>query len=157
VPFPVAGNRHRVDREHLIAGRDQRGDPRAAVGLDPHHELPVSEPRSGVVKMLGDQRVQPGHPGHALGQPSSSQPPPVAVEDLDIVVILAQSSPTNSTCTASSRVFSTVDGSAKQGHRDLMVKCSPTRNQPSIPRPGQGQGTSSHQRSDLPMTSGHTI
>ena len=34
VPFPVAGHRHRVDREHLVAGRDQRRDPRAAVGLD---------------------------------------------------------------------------------------------------------------------------
>jgi len=35
VPLPIAGHRHRIDREHLIAGSDQRLHPLPAVGLDP--------------------------------------------------------------------------------------------------------------------------
>jgi hypothetical protein len=34
VPLPIARRRHRVDREHLVPGRDQRRDPRTTVGLD---------------------------------------------------------------------------------------------------------------------------
>ena len=34
VPLAVAGHRQRVDREHLVARRDQGGDPGPAVGLD---------------------------------------------------------------------------------------------------------------------------
>ena len=39
VAVAIAGHRQRVDRVHLIAGRDQRLDPQAAIGLDPDHDL----------------------------------------------------------------------------------------------------------------------
>jgi hypothetical protein len=39
VPLPVARDRQRIDREHLVAGGEQRLHPRAAVGLDPDHDL----------------------------------------------------------------------------------------------------------------------
>ncbi|GAA2901261.1 hypothetical protein GCM10010472_69360 [Pseudonocardia halophobica] len=93
VPLPITRHRHRVDREHLVAGRDQRGDPRAAVGLDPDHHRP-GRGHPGlrvdrvVIEVLGEQLVQPGHPGHALGQPGPAQPFPGLVEDLHIVVVL---------------------------------------------------------------------
>ena len=82
MPFPVAGHRHRVDRVHLIAGRQQRLHPRPAVGLDPDHD----RVRLVVAEMVGDQRVQRGDPGHALGQPAPDQPPPAGVLDLDVVM-----------------------------------------------------------------------
>ena len=62
VAFAVTGHRHRVDREDPIAGRDQRGHPRAAVGLDPdHHSLRREHPglgiEIGVVKVFGEHLV----------------------------------------------------------------------------------------------------
>lgn len=65
MPLPIAGDLHRVDREHPISGRNQRRHPRTAVGLDPHQHLP----RAGLVIGIGelaDQRMQPGDPGYAL-------------------------------------------------------------------------------------------
>jgi hypothetical protein len=93
VALPVTGHRHRVDREHLVAGRDQRGDPGPAVGLDPDHHRPSREHPGlgvdgGVVEVFGEHLVQPGHPSHALGQPGPAQPFPGLVEDLHIVVVL---------------------------------------------------------------------
>ena len=38
--------------------------------------------------MLTEQRMQPGHPGHTLGQPSLGQPASRLVLDLDVVVVL---------------------------------------------------------------------
>ena len=120
VPLPVAGHRHRVDREHLIPGRDQRGHPRAAVGLDPDHHPPRRQHpglgihRSSVVEVLGDHLVQPGHPGHALGQPRPAQPLPVAVEDLDVVVVLGPVVTDEQHRHCLLTVNSTVDGSAEQ-------------------------------------------
>lgn len=94
VAFAVAGHRHRVDGEHLIPRGEQRADPRAAVGLDPHHDSPGRE-HAGlrvdgiVVEVFSDQLVQPGHPDHALGQPSPRQPPADVIEDLHVVVVLS--------------------------------------------------------------------
>ena len=48
VAVPIARGRHRVHREHQIAGRDQRGDEQAPVGLDPDHHL------AGLIDMAAD-------------------------------------------------------------------------------------------------------
>jgi hypothetical protein len=71
--LPVPGRLQRVDREHRLPGRGQRLNPRAPVRLDAHRDLP------GVIlrvpaQLLPDHRVQPGDPGHALGQPDPRQP-----------------------------------------------------------------------------------
>jgi hypothetical protein len=70
VSFPVAGHRHRVDRIHLVAGRDQSLHPRTPVGLDPDPHpggylvgIQVGPFRWGV---LGDQRVQTADPVHTF-------------------------------------------------------------------------------------------
>jgi hypothetical protein len=90
VPFPVPGRRHRVDREYLISGGEQRLDPGPAVGLDPNlhpsggfGRLEI-RPRGGHV--LRDQRMQPADPLQTLRQSCAGQPPPVVVEQFDVVV-----------------------------------------------------------------------
>ena len=72
VPLPVPRRLQRVHREHHVPGRDQRGHPRAAVGLDPDDHLRIIRV---LAQVLPDQLVQPGHPGHALGQPPLRQHP----------------------------------------------------------------------------------
>jgi hypothetical protein len=84
--FAVPRRRQRVDREHLIAGREQRLHPRAAVGLDPDHHLI----RFGVDRqMLSQQRVQLPDPRDTLRQPATDQPAPGLVLDLHIVMGLS--------------------------------------------------------------------
>ena len=39
--------------------------------------------------MLANQDMQPGHPGHTLGQPSLGQPASRLVLDFDVVMILS--------------------------------------------------------------------
>jgi hypothetical protein len=63
VPLAVARDRQRVDREHLIAGREQRLHPRAAVGLDPDDD-PLR--LLGAAAVLPDQLVQQRDPADAL-------------------------------------------------------------------------------------------
>jgi hypothetical protein len=63
VPLAVAGDLQRVDRVDGVAGGDQGLHPRAAVGLDPDHDV------SGLgvlAEMVGDQRVQRRDPLHPL-------------------------------------------------------------------------------------------
>jgi hypothetical protein len=150
---------NRVDREHPIPGRDQRSDPRAAVGLDPHHHPPGRQhPGLGihrvVVEVFADHLVQPGHPGHALGQPRPTQPLPVAVEDLDVVVVLGP------VVTDEQHLHCLLAGLLYRGRQRWSRPPRPNgqvlttlRTNPRFP----GQGTSSHQRSDLLTTSGRTI
>ena len=90
VPLAVAGDRHRVDREHLVAGGPQR-DPRATVSLDPDHD-PVGDLVQGQLRpvvggVLSQQRVQPGDALQPLGQPGPRQHPAVLVLHLHIVMI----------------------------------------------------------------------
>jgi hypothetical protein len=49
-----------------------------------------------LAELLPDHRVQPGHPGHTFGQPGFGRPSTRAVHQLDVVMVLGQSSPTNS-------------------------------------------------------------
>jgi len=91
VPFPVAGRGHRIDREHLIASRDQSSHPRATLGLDTN-----LHPRGGLRRFelgpvsrhhRGNQRMQPAHPIQPLGQAPPCQAPPRSVDDLDVMMI----------------------------------------------------------------------
>jgi hypothetical protein len=84
VPLPIPRHLPRIDRIHPIPGRDQRGHPGPAVGLDPDQHLLRLELAPG---LFGDQLVQPGHPGQALGQPRLALPAPGLVLDLHIVVV----------------------------------------------------------------------
>jgi hypothetical protein len=101
VPFPVARDLQRIDRIHPIPGRDQCLYPRATIGLDPDQHLRlevitvitvitgVAGVRDGVqVEELSDQRVQPGHPGHALVEPAPDQASSGGVHHLHVVMIL---------------------------------------------------------------------
>lgn len=82
VPFAVPGRRERVDRIHLIAGREQRLHPRTPVGLDPHHH----RARLCLAEMIRDQRVQGCDPRDAVRQPAPGQPAPVTVLHLNVVM-----------------------------------------------------------------------
>ena len=66
VPLPVPGHLHRVDREHHIAGSEQRLHPRTPFGLDPDQHLIWLTRR---VQILRDQLMQRGDPGQTLRQP----------------------------------------------------------------------------------------
>jgi hypothetical protein len=102
VAFAVAGRRHRVDREHLIAGHEQRGDPGTAVGFDPTTtrpaaSIPVSESRSASSRcsaINACSRVIPV-------MPSGNRARPSRFPSLSTISTSwwssAQSSPTNST------------------------------------------------------------
>jgi len=66
VPLPIPGHRHGIDREHLIAGSDQRLHPLATVGLDPdlHPRRSLTRPELGplVRHELTNQRMQTNDP-----------------------------------------------------------------------------------------------
>jgi hypothetical protein len=85
-PLPVAGHLQWVDRTHPIPRGDQRTHPRATIGLDPHRH-----PRCVTVllKVLGDQLMQPGDPGDPLLQPGLSQHSAYLVLELDVMVLLS--------------------------------------------------------------------
>jgi hypothetical protein len=75
VPLGVPRDRQGIDREHLIAGCQQRLDPRAAVGLDPDHNLRrVVELAVILTDVLPDQLVQQRDPDDALGQSAANEP-----------------------------------------------------------------------------------
>jgi hypothetical protein len=89
VPFPVSRHRHRVDRKHLIPGREQCLHPGAAVGLDPDPHPPGRFDRLQVRRhVLRDQCVQPADAVKAFRQPCARQPPTVVAEKLYVVVVL---------------------------------------------------------------------
>lgn len=78
----------RIDREHLISGRDQCPHPGTSIGLDAHRHLVAAGLAAKDGEMLAEQRMQPGHPGYTLRQPRLGQPAPRLVLDLDVMVIL---------------------------------------------------------------------
>ena len=61
VAVAVAGGGQRVDRKHLVAGRDQREDPQAAVGFDPDHDL------VGFLGVSGQEFMELADAGKSLG------------------------------------------------------------------------------------------
>jgi hypothetical protein len=128
----ICPDRHWIDREHLIVGGEQRGDPRATVGLDPHDHPALREhPRiridRGVVEMLGDQLVQPSHPGHALGQPSPEHPLAVSAKQHHVVVVLDPVITHEQASPLPPVALELHPGRQRGGdHRELMVKYSPT-------------------------------
>ena len=86
VPVAVARGLDRVDRPHLVAGRQQRLHPRPPVGLDPDQHLI----RLVVVaEMITDQAVQVGDPGHPFGESAAGKHLPVPVLQLDVVMGLS--------------------------------------------------------------------
>ena len=78
----IAGDRQRVDREHLIPGRAQRRHPQPAIGFDTDHHL------AGLLDMGGYQLVEPSDAGQPFGQPTRRQPRPVSIHHVNVVVIL---------------------------------------------------------------------
>ena len=88
VPLAVPGHLQRVDREHPVAGRDQRRDPRATVGLDPDQHLPGPASSSAVGELRRSARAagrsRPRPPG-SRALPSRR---PVVVLHLHVVVVL---------------------------------------------------------------------
>ena len=69
----------------LVAGGDQSLYPRAAVSLDPDHDLGRLQVRTAVP---GDELVESGDARHTLGQTHGGQLPAAPVLNLDVVVVL---------------------------------------------------------------------
>lgn len=63
VTVPVVRRLERVDREHLVAGGDERPRPRPPVSLDTYEHLDLI----AAVDPLADHRVQAGDPRESLG------------------------------------------------------------------------------------------
>ncbi len=82
-PVAVSGSLQRVDREHGVAGADQRLHPRAPVGLNPDHHLE----RLVCPDVLTDQRVQPSHSRYPFRQPGLGQFPSRGVHHLHVMVV----------------------------------------------------------------------
>jgi hypothetical protein len=144
VAFPVPGGLQRVDRVDAVAGREQRLDPGATVGLDPDQNLI----RLVIGQMISHQGVHRGDPGHPLGQPPPHETLTVLIDDLDIVMIFGPVvTDEQHRCSCSSR-FGQHQHEPRcelRGDRDdLMDQCSPvtsgtTSHQPCRPlthRPG---------------------
>ena len=151
VPLPVPRSRLRVDREHLITRRDQRGHPRAALGLDPDLHPPAASARRG----RPTRPASPPRSTHAAGSCPSSpsgnrahQPLAVLVDDLDVVMVLGP-----------------VITHEQHPHPPLTADtdCARQRGE-DIPRshsqsahPKRPRGTTSQQRSAFLTTSGRTV
>jgi hypothetical protein len=134
MPLPVAGDLQRVDREHLVAGGDQRLPPSAPVGLDPNHHLLG---RCVLGQEPADQPVQLRDPGAPFRQPSPAQPPPGLVLDFDIVMILGPVVPDQQQRSSSPPRRFHQPGEHHQRPNGQVLTNS---------------GTSSHQRSTLPTS-----
>ena len=85
MPLPVTRHLQRVHRTHPIPRSDQRGHPRATIGLDPDRHLCCV---TVLLQVLGDQPMQPGDPGNPLLQPGFGQHSPCLVLELDVMVLL---------------------------------------------------------------------
>ena len=143
VPLPVPGRLQRVHREHDIPGRDQRGHPRAPVGLGTDHHLRVI---AVLAQLLPDQLVQPRHPRHALRQPLLRQHLPGLVHHLHVVMVLSPVIPCEQPHPLSRPRCRNPSAASGRTISDLMKLCSP-----------HPEGTTSQQRSTLPVTGRGTI
>ena len=84
VTFPVPRGLQRIHPVDHIPGRDQRGHPRAAVGLSSDHHLRII---GALAQLLPDQLMQPGHPGYPLRQPRAGQHPAPLIHQLHVMVV----------------------------------------------------------------------
>jgi hypothetical protein len=87
VAVAVAAGGQRADRIHLIAGRDQRAQEQAAVGLGPDHDL------GRVGDQASQQLMQRGQPGQPLSHPPGRHDPAALVHDGHIMVGLGPVQP----------------------------------------------------------------
>jgi hypothetical protein len=87
---PIAADHLGIDRIDLVAGRHQRPDQQAMVGLDPDRHL------SWVLGMGCDQGVQLANAGQAIGDPPSRQELPSWSSRHRSWWASPQSTPTNS-------------------------------------------------------------
>jgi hypothetical protein len=78
--------------------------------------------------MIGDQGVQRRQPVDPLGEPAAGQPPPVLVDDLDVVMGLGLVIPDEQhSGAASSGSASTCPNPGGEDRGDLMDQCSSAR------------------------------
>jgi hypothetical protein len=83
LPAAVAAHHLRVDRIHLVAGRQQRPDQQPPVGLDPHRHL------CWLLGMGGHQRVQLAHARRPIGDPPGGQHGSVLIQQAQVMVAFA--------------------------------------------------------------------
>jgi hypothetical protein len=82
VPLAVAAGGQRVDPDDLVAGRDQRADQQATVGLDAGHHA------GRVVGVVGQHGVQGRQAADAVRDAGRGQDTTLAVEHAHVVVVL---------------------------------------------------------------------
>jgi hypothetical protein len=87
VALSIAAGRQRIDRHHLIASGDQRPDqqPRSV-------SIPTTT-SAGSSAQEADELVQPGHPGHPIGDPLAGQHAPIGRHHAHIMVTLGPIDP----------------------------------------------------------------
>jgi hypothetical protein len=132
MPLAVLAGRQWVDRMDLVAGRDQRTDQQAPVGLDPHDDL------RGVVGMLGQQPVQPATPSGTRARASTR---PSGSSRHTLWCRSAQSIPTYSTgCAPPPSVTAVFQVRGARRHANgAVLKPGTTSHQPSVaPHPPAG-------------------
>ena len=83
MPVPVTRCRHRIHREHLVAGRHQRSDEQAPVGLDSDHHL------LRFADMAADKVVEAGDALHSLRKAAAGEALSVLVLDMHVVMGLS--------------------------------------------------------------------
>jgi hypothetical protein len=143
VTFPVPPGLQRIHPVDHIPGRDQRGHPRAAVDLSSGDHLRII---GALAQLLPGQLVQPGHPGYPFRQPPAGQHPALLIHQLHVVMVPR---PSHRLRTSASILPSEMpDWSAACGGTisALMKQCS-----------RQQAGTTSQQRSTLPVTGRGTV
>ena len=143
VPLPVPGRLQRVHREHRVAGGDQRGHPRAVIGLDPDDHLRLIRV---LAQVPADQLVQLRDPGHALGQPPFRQHFPGLIHHFHVVMVLSPVIAHEQPHQVSSQQCRNMSAASRRTISDLMKLCS-----------RHPAGTTSQQRSTLPVTGRGTI
>jgi hypothetical protein len=86
---PVAVNRQRVHRQHLIASGNQRPDEHATIGLDPDH----NPSRVRIVAANPDQVVDLPDASRTIDDPARRDHRTLRVEDAHIVMIFSPVNP----------------------------------------------------------------
>ena len=143
VPLPVPGRLQRVHREHGVADRDQRGHPRAVVGLDPDDHL---RPVRVLAQMPADQLAYLRDPGDALRQPPFRHGLPSLVHHFHVVMVLCASHLL--------RTAASILPSAMSKHVNSQRENHPRPNETVLTPPG---GHDTQQQSILPVTGRGTV